>query len=189
MDSKNFSVISPNSSELEQCPQCEQLALSTEFVQHQFDYGTSTPTQTISVDLPVHICTNCGFQYLDESGTSLKHEAICRHLGVLTPAEIVAIRSSLGVSKAELSRVTGIGTASLSRWESGALIQSKSIDCLLRLLAAPGGYRALIDTSATSHPVCQPTPLEIAERFPDIEKPEVALAQQSGFYLRVRVAA
>ena len=43
------------------------------------------------------------------------------------------LRKNLTMSVIEFSEFTGIGTASLTRWENGAVIQSKAMDNLLFL--------------------------------------------------------
>ena len=73
----------------------------------------------------------------------MRHEAVCRHLGVLTPKEIIAIRKSYGMSRAVFARLTGIGEASLARWENGLLIQSPAYDRFLFLLTFPENLERL----------------------------------------------
>ena len=68
-----------------------------------------------------------------ESGLG-HHEAECRRLGVLTPAEIRALRTGYDMSRAEFARVTGFGEATLARWERGEVIQNTSNDSFLRML-------------------------------------------------------
>ena len=62
---------------------------------------------------------------------------------MLTPWEIREIRKKHDLSRAAFAELTGLGAASLGRWETGALIQSLANDRYLRLLAAPGGLSAL----------------------------------------------
>lgn len=93
-----------------------------------------TRTLRRSVRLPVLRCRDCSFEWFDDTAERLRHEAICRHLGVLSPSEIRAIREQRGWSQAKFAELTGLGKASLSRWESGQLIQNAGYDKLLRLL-------------------------------------------------------
>ncbi len=69
-----------------------------------------------------------------ESEGLTRHEAECRRLGVLTPAEIRALRKDYDMSRAEFARVTGFGEATLARWERGEVIQNTSNDSFLRML-------------------------------------------------------
>ena len=88
------------------------------------------------MDVPVRRCEDCDFEYLDDEAEQLKHEAVCRHLGVLSPDEIRHIRKGFGMTQAVFAQVTGIGVASLIRWENGLTIQTHAYDRYLRLLAA-----------------------------------------------------
>jgi uncharacterized protein YqeY len=61
-----------------------------------------------------------------------------------SPEEIRAVRERLDLSQAEFGQLTGIGVATLSRWERGRMIQNRAMDCYLRLLAAvPDAVRVL----------------------------------------------
>ena len=86
--------------------------------------------------VPVRRCEACDFEYLDDESERLKHEVVCRHLGVLPPSEILRIRKGFGKTQSEFARVTGLGVASLNRWENGLTIQTHGYDRYLRLLKA-----------------------------------------------------
>lgn len=124
------------------CPQCEG---TVETIIHNdvFEYGVGDSSVQIAVDLPVRRCTSCEIEFLDHVAERLKHEALCRHFGVLTPWEIREIRRRCRLSRAAFSELTGLGEATLGRWESGALIQTLANDRYLRLLAEPGGIERL----------------------------------------------
>lgn len=124
------------------CPDCDSVA-TTRRHQHVFRYGRGGSAVEIAVELPVRHCRACGFEFLDEEGEQLKHEAVCRHLGVLAPREVREIRRRQGMTRAAFAAVTGLGEASLGRWETGAGIQSHANDRYLRLLARPGGISRL----------------------------------------------
>ncbi len=102
---------------------------------HRFRYGVGPHAVEIEVTLPVRQCLACGFSFLDKEGEEKQHEAVCKHLGVMPPARIRQLRHSLGLSRAELARLTGLGEATISRWERGALIQNEANDRFLKLLA------------------------------------------------------
>jgi putative zinc finger/helix-turn-helix YgiT family protein len=64
--------------------------------------------------------------------------------GLLTPEEIVAIRQKLGLSQSELERLFGLGSKVVTRWETGRVVQGKTADVALRLLALdPANLRRL----------------------------------------------
>ena len=124
------------------CPQCEGVV---ETITHEdvFRYGDGKSAVDLPVLLPVRRCRACGIEFLDHEAERVKHEALCRHFGVLTPWEIREIRKRHNLSRAAFAELTGLGAASLGRWETGTLIQSLSNDRYLRLLASPGGLDAL----------------------------------------------
>lgn len=124
------------------CPQCEG---AVETIKHEdiYRYGDGESGVDLPVILPVRRCRVCGFEFLDHEAERIKQEALCRHFGVLTPWEIREIRKRHHLSRAAFSELTGLGSASLGRWETGTLIQSLANDRYLRLLAAPGGMDAL----------------------------------------------
>ena len=105
--------------------------------EHTFTYGLGADAAELTVTLPVHVCPSCGLEFLDDEAETLKHEAVCAHLGVLSPKEIRGIREMHGMSRAAFSKVTGLDEETLNRWENGTLIQSAANDRYLRLLAAP----------------------------------------------------
>ncbi|MYB34704.1 MAG: helix-turn-helix domain-containing protein [Gammaproteobacteria bacterium] len=141
------------------CPICEQATVIVEWRNIVFDYGTPGSLVTeLSVVAPVHRCSNCGFEYLDDEAERIKHNAVCRHLGVLTPEEIIGIRNEMGMTRSQFAELTGIGSASLSRWETGHNIQTHAYDRYLRLLKYSANRRHLENLH---HP---------ANTLPDLEK-------------------
>jgi len=92
---------------------------------------------TLSADVPIRSCVSCGFSYTDDEGQKARHDAVCRHLEVMTPREIEGIRKNYGLTRHEFAKLTQIGEASLARWENGLLIQNPGNDQFLYLLNFP----------------------------------------------------
>lgn len=161
------------------CPDCDTPAV-TKWHETTFRYGEGDSAVDILVDLPVRVCGACGFEYIDQEGERRKHEALCRHFGVLTPHEIREIRSTRGMSRAAFAELTGLGEATIGRWERGAGIQSLANDRYLRLLGQANGVAHLSTLLRSSHaPEERPRP-----RFRSlVETKRVRVAQQS-FELR-----
>ena len=126
----------------------------TRWREHAFRYGAGASAVELNVTLPVRVCRSCGFEFLDHEAETLQHDAVCAHLGVLTPKEIRGIRRMHGMSRAEFSRVTGLGEATLNRWENAILIQNAANDRYLRLLARHENVRRLerLDAARTRRP-------------------------------------
>lgn len=89
--------------------------------------------------------------YTDHEGDRLCHDAICNFLQVLTPNEVRALRKNAGLTLKEFSKTTGIGQASISRWENGTLIQNKAMDFYLRLLRVLNNLQAIRDRIDTTN--------------------------------------
>ena len=165
------------------CPLCGTDEVRTMWKRHVFDYGSGGSVAELSVDVPVRSCASCELEFLDEPAEVLKHEAICRHLGVLTPAEIRRTREDHGMSRVAFAQVTGLGEASLNRWENGLNIQTHANDRYLRLLRHPGIMREL---QAMTEPQASPRPaVAVARaRFRVLEVNSVVRKEQESFRLR-----
>jgi len=166
------------------CAECGSTNVETRLEKQQFPYGQGRNTVEIEASVPVRHCLQCGFEFLDGAAESRRHEAVCRHLGVLTPDDIKEIREAYGLSRAEFSRLTRLGEATLTRWESAALIQNAAYDRYLRLLRFPENFRRL--QTGQQNPAGVVVSMT-AYRFRAL-KEEVARKDQSHFQLRKRVA-
>jgi DNA-binding transcriptional regulator YiaG len=110
---------------------------------------------------PAHVCADCGASFIGESGEIARHEAVCGAMNRLTPREILTLRQNkLRLSRKTLSELSGIGEASLARWEAGELIQSESNDNLLRLLMVPENVSAL-RKARRLQTIAEPTPAHV----------------------------
>lgn len=122
----------------QQCLVCEDATATLGFETQTFNYGPVADGVVLSAKVPVWTCAGCGEHYLDENAEDIKHEVVCAHLGRLTPGEIKNMRVAFGMLQEAFATFTGYGSASIKRWESGAQIQSESVDKHLRLLRSLG---------------------------------------------------
>jgi len=125
------------------CPNCQRDAVDATVEPQTFTYGQGDSAAQLTAYVPVRSCTHCGFQFTDSEAEDARHEAVCRHLRVLTPKEILGLRKSYNMSRAEFAQLTRLGEASLARWESGQLIQNAANDQLLFLLTVPSNVELL----------------------------------------------
>lgn len=116
------------------CPRC---GTTMREAQGRFEHPVNG--ETIEVLGISHLrCPDCGevvFR-LDEA-RQLRENALAQYrqkYGLLSAAEIRAIRERLGLSQGELGKLLGLGSNTLSRWEANRNVQSASLDVLLRLL-------------------------------------------------------
>jgi putative zinc finger/helix-turn-helix YgiT family protein len=114
------------------CPACDHHEVDTEETATTFPYGDGDDAVELEVTLPVHTCRQCGFQFTDEEAERRRHDAICKHRRLMTPKRIRAIRGEF--TQRQFSQLTGLGEATIGRWERGELIQSDANDRLLFLL-------------------------------------------------------
>lgn len=116
------------------CPMCGHEDVRTTTIEDTFTYGVGDDAVQITAVIPLRTCVKCGYQYTDGEAEDARQEAVCHHLGVLTPAEIVALREHYGLTRAALAGLARTGEAILARWERGAAIQDGRSDQLLYLL-------------------------------------------------------
>ena len=136
LDQKTTETVEADASEAQGCPQCGN-SMTTTWQQHCFRYGDEGSGPELTVEIPVRHCEVCGESFLDWETEEIEQRAVCEHLGVLTPEEVRQIREDYGMSRSAFSKLTGIGEASLSRWEKGSHIQNRANDRYLRLIRIP----------------------------------------------------
>ena len=172
------------------CPQCGSSEVETHFETDHFPYGDGSDEVQLEARVPVRVCRACQFQYLDEAAEKIRHETLCRYLGVLTPGEIRGIREQYGLSRAEFARLTRLGEATLSRWENGILVQNQAYDQYLKLLRLPENFERLRLVNDS------PSPLQLATpragriyRFRALSDIGRVREEQSNFRLHKQAAA
>ncbi len=116
------------------CGQCGAEALKVRRELEYFTYGSGNRAQTLSAIASVYTCEKCGYQFVGPETEAAYHEAVCKYLGVLPPRKVKELRKAQGLSRAEFSRLTRLGTATIGRWERGSLIQNPAYDHYLYLL-------------------------------------------------------
>ena len=166
------------------CAECGS-SVATSWHSHTFKYGSGASAADLTVRVPIRRCDDCDFDYLDDEAERIMHEAVCHHLGVLTPSEVRGIREYHGLSRAAFAKITGIGEASLGRWENGIKVQTPANDRYLRLLAQPGILGLLQGVESATRASAQ-----VASRttFRRIEISATLRQRQQSFILRPRQA-
>ena len=147
-----------------ECALCGAKAAVLRYRQHSFAYGDDKPV-ALTATLPALECEACGEAYAAPGAEDAQHDAICDHLGRLRPSAIKALREQHHLSQEELASLTGIGVASIKRWEKGALVQNDAMDRYLRLLATPHNLsllRAPLRAVAPSFRTGLPEPRAVA---------------------------
>nr|WP_315382414.1 type II TA system antitoxin MqsA family protein [uncultured Sphingomonas sp.] len=121
----------------EPCAICGELGATHSMQTQQFAFREGDKEVLLTATVPVLTCAACGESFTGAEAEEIQHAAVCRYLGRLTPAEIRALRLAHGLTQARLAEKTGIGIASIKRWENGTVIQNASLDARLRSLGTP----------------------------------------------------
>lgn len=169
------------------CPSCGKRSVSTRIEDRSFPYGAAESHVDLTARVAVHSCGSCSFEFLDDSAEDARHEAVCRHLGVLTPSEITSIRNKHGYNRVNFARLTQFGEASLTRWENSLLVQNAANDQFLYLLWFPDNIerlRARTRGSLPSDLVAKHRVLRFESRFPALTVDEITQHSDSDFALR-----
>ena len=131
-------------------PICTHDALEPRVIRDEFDYGPEDDRIRIVIEaVPVMVCSVCGEVFYGPVAGQMHHRAICKAYHLMTPEEIKDVREQLGKTQEEFAELTGIGVATLSRWEKGRLMQTRAHDNYLRLLQALPEAVHLLENGAT----------------------------------------
>lgn len=127
----------------ELCIECGGARLIERVREQSFAYGPPGDQVTLTASMPVFTCEDCGYESFDERGEAARHDAVCRHCGVQTPEEVRKTREGTGLTRFEFCELTGFGSASIQRWESGIVVPNASSDRLIFLLRFPDNVERL----------------------------------------------
>lgn len=116
------------------CCECDERNVVKSDEPRTFTYGTGDDKADITVTVPLYTCKDCGCKFYDHEATEIEHNAVCKHLGMLNPAEIKQLRTSNSLSILEFARTLSVSSLEVEKWERGALIQKKEQDQLMRLI-------------------------------------------------------
>lgn len=116
------------------CARCGSRDLVGRLEPDTYTYGQGSDSVKLEVTVPVYRCETCGCQFLGRLAEKIYHEAVCRHLRVMTPSDIREIRRKYGMSRADFAELTKVGEATVARWERGSLVQNAGYDQYLYLL-------------------------------------------------------
>lgn len=120
---------------LRECPLC-----GGSVVTFSGDIRIRVGKRAVTVASDHDVCTACEeafyapgqLEALEQRASS----AIRDEDGLLSPAEIRAIRESMGLSQAGLEQLLGVGAKTVVRWERGTVVPNRATDNLLRTIEA-----------------------------------------------------
>lgn len=181
-DHQNGESFSANE-QIKVCPSCGASELHTRIENERFTYGDGDRAIELEATVPVRSCSECGYEFYPSEAEDAKHEAVCAYLHVMPPKQVVAVRTTHGMSRPAFAEISGIGEASLGRWERGALIQNLANDKYLYLLQFPDNIRRLKDRERGKR-VDDRIPVTI--KFPSLTNYAQVMAKANKFELRPR---
>lgn len=150
---------------IERCAICGEHATSYSVETQQFAYRHGDKEVLLTAEIPVVSCAACAEIYTGLDAEEAQHAAVCHYLGRLTPAEIRGLRTRHGLSQAKLAELTGIGIASIKRWEAGTVVQNASLDSRLRQLDTRTLARAPVKIQGRFKTQLSPEMYEAAKNF------------------------
>jgi putative zinc finger/helix-turn-helix YgiT family protein len=167
------------------CPDCEHghlVPFTRDEVLH-YDLGDES-IKVIARDVPVERCDTCGLIASGSAAAKVRHEAICRAVGLLTPSEIRAVRDRFGWSQQYLADLTDFGIATVSRWERGRLLQNRSANKVLQAIRDCQPFRAYLEgLLAAKAGKGEPRPASVKRVYRRV-KVEIYCGVDAGSYAR-----
>ncbi len=128
-----------------QCIECGEkqvFPLATDYsVSIKYD---GRPHEVRIADLEIPTCRKCGEQVFSGKEDDRIRAALRVLVGLLTPEQIRDQRKQLDLNQEEFADQLGVAKETISRWETGALMQSRAMDNLLRLYFECAEARALL---------------------------------------------
>jgi HTH-type transcriptional regulator / antitoxin MqsA len=116
------------------CPECGGCIVRA---RHTFDVHIGR--RTVAVEGEYARCTGACAEFHFAAGEmdavlSRASEVVRANEGLLSPADIKALRKRIGLTQPQLEHLLGAGLKTVTRWEKGTVIQNGAADTLLRLL-------------------------------------------------------
>lgn len=124
------------------CRNCGKIAVRSAIVSYPVELEYDGRTYKFTVDgLKSPQCQVCQEIFPDAEANREISTAFRSHAKLLTPQQIRRNRETLGLTQRQMAALLSVAEASISRWETGAQIQQRSLDKLLRLFFASSAVR------------------------------------------------
>lgn len=141
---------------LRKCMHCRERAVSPSVGPYSAEMEHDGRKYLVEIpDFEVLRCENCGSVVLDDAASDRLFDALRQKAGLLAPAEIRGRREALGRKQRELAALLQISESTLSRWETGAQMQQRCMDTLLRGFFGVPEFRHFLGMAGPA-PVIEP---------------------------------
>lgn len=118
------------------CPLCGNRTLEPRSGEFRFDPPANIPGGAMIVPEANWLeCASCGKRILDPELDKAIDRLRYERLGLLSPNEIEAVRTRLGLTQVQMAELLGVGEKTYTRWEAGKSYHNTSSDNLIRLVA------------------------------------------------------
>ena len=132
------------------CPVCESGSLVERIGREDFEYKE---IKFVVDEYHFSICDECGYELVTATDAKLNDKKVREHYrvidGFLPSIEIKRIRKKFGLTQHDAAEIFGGGANAFSKYENGDVIQSTSMDRLLRLTdLIPNVFPVLVSVAA-----------------------------------------
>jgi putative zinc finger/helix-turn-helix YgiT family protein len=129
------------------CGNCGKKTMATAIVPYSIQIDHDGKKYLLQVpELSVPKCQSCGELSIDEEASDQIDKAFRREANLLTPHEIREGRIKAGFEQQQdFAQCFGIGVSTLSRWETGAQVQQRFHDGMLRTFFAIPEVRPFLE--------------------------------------------
>lgn len=115
------------------CPRCGADSLKLVTIPYEVEVKHEGRVHEVRIpQLRLPVCQACGEKTFNTEVDEQINAALRRDLKLLTPNQIRDAVHDLGLSQKEFAAVLGVAEATVSRWCTGTVIQSKAMDNLMR---------------------------------------------------------
>ncbi len=119
------------------CPACLKREVAPAVIAYTADIKHDGTLHAVEIPaLEVPRCQACGELVFSTDVDEQINTALRAKLRLLTPGQIRSGRKELDADQKQLAERLGVAKETISRWETGALIQSRAMDNLLRVFFA-----------------------------------------------------
>ena len=130
------------------CPECGQREVRPATVAYTTEIQHDGRLYTVQIpDLRVPRCGVCGELVFDTRADEQIAQELRSQLGLLSASQIRANREELGLSQRQLAERLGVAVETISRWETGALTQSRAMDRYLRVYFGVPAVRVALESN------------------------------------------
>ena len=115
------------------CHFCGETEFDNRLVRRELEVRHENKLYSLIVpDAPILVCVHCGDETADATYDDAIDRALRKALGVMNPKDIRSRREALSLTQDQLAAITNIAVGTLSRWECGRAIPTRSLDAHLR---------------------------------------------------------